>query len=60
MQKAHGAVSQALQDPAARERITSQGDEPGGDMTPAQFGELMRSDHARWGEVVRANNIRAE
>ena len=29
-------------------------------MTPAQFGELMRSDHARWGEVVRANNIRAE
>ena len=60
VQKAHGAVSQALQDPAARERITSQGDEPGGDMTPAQFGELMRSDHARWGEVVRANNIRAE
>ncbi len=60
VQKAHGAVTQVSQDPATRERITSQGDEPGGNMTPEQFGMLMRSDHARWGEVVRANNIRAE
>ena len=60
VRKAHGALTQALQDAAARERITSQGDEPGGNMTPEQLGELMRSDHARWGEVVRANNIRAE
>ncbi len=60
VQKARGALTQALQEPAARERITGQGDEPGGNMTPEQLGELMRSDHARWGEVVRANNIRAE
>ena len=60
VQKAHGAVTQVLQDPATQDRITSQGDEPGGNMTPMQFGQLMRGDHTRWGEVVRMNNIRAE
>jgi tripartite-type tricarboxylate transporter receptor subunit TctC len=60
VQKAHGALTQVLQDAATRERITGQGDEPGGNMTPEQLGGLMRSDHARWGEVVRANNIRSE
>ena len=60
VRKAHGALTQVLQDAATRERITGQGDEPGGNMAPGQLGELMRSDHARWGEVVRANNIRSE
>jgi tripartite-type tricarboxylate transporter receptor subunit TctC len=60
VRKAHGALTQVLQDAATRERITGQGDEPGGNMTPEQLGGLMRSDHARWGEVVRANNIRSE
>jgi tripartite-type tricarboxylate transporter receptor subunit TctC len=60
VRKAHGALTQVLRDAATRERITGQGDEPGGDMTPEQLGGLMRSDHARWGEVVRANNIRSD
>jgi tripartite-type tricarboxylate transporter receptor subunit TctC len=59
VQKANAALNQALQDPTTRERITTQGDEPGGG-TPEQLGEMMRRDHRRWGEVVRANNIRAE
>jgi tripartite-type tricarboxylate transporter receptor subunit TctC len=59
VQKANGALNQALQDPQTRTRITDQGDEPGGG-TPEQLGEMMRRDHQRWGEVVRANNIRAE
>jgi tripartite-type tricarboxylate transporter receptor subunit TctC len=53
------ALNKAVADPAARERITRNGDEPGGG-TPEQLGEVVRRDHARWGEVVRAANIRAE
>ncbi len=53
------AMNTAVQDASVRERITSQGDEPGGG-TAESLGETMRRDHARWGEVVRANNIRAD
>ncbi|SDB61169.1 Bug family tripartite tricarboxylate transporter substrate binding protein [Belnapia rosea] len=53
------ALNTAVQDASVRERITSQGDEPGGG-TAESLGETMRRDHARWGEVVRANNIRAD
>ena len=59
IQRANAAVNQACQDEAIRRNITSRGDEPGGG-TPEQLGEIMRRDHARWGEVVKANNIRAE
>ncbi|GGC28258.1 exported protein [Siccirubricoccus deserti] len=57
--RANAAVNTASQDATIRERITSRGDEPGGG-TPEQLAQIMRTDHARWGEVVRANNIRAE
>jgi tripartite-type tricarboxylate transporter receptor subunit TctC len=42
-----------------RKRITDQGDEPGGG-TAESLGETVKRDHARWGEVVKANNIRAD
>ncbi|TCZ55227.1 Bug family tripartite tricarboxylate transporter substrate binding protein [Roseicella aquatilis] len=59
IQRANAAVNQACEGQAIRQNIISRGDEPGGG-TPEQLGEIMRRDHARWGEVVRANNIRAE
>ena len=59
VQRANAALNQALQDPQARERITTQGDEPGGG-TAEELGAIVRRDHQRWGEVARANNIRAE
>ncbi len=55
----NAALNAALADPATRERMTSRGDEPGGG-TAEQMGQMMTQDYARWGEVVRANNIRAE
>jgi tripartite-type tricarboxylate transporter receptor subunit TctC len=59
VQRANAALNTALQDATVRERITGQGDEPGGG-TAEELGATMKRDHARWGEVVRANNIRAE
>lgn len=59
VQRLNAALNQAVQDPTARDRIIRNGDEPGGG-TPEELGTVTRRDHARWGEVVRASNIRAE
>ena len=58
IRKVYAAQNTALQDATLRDRITSQGDEPGGG-TMEEFAATVRRDHARWGEVVRANNITA-
>jgi tripartite-type tricarboxylate transporter receptor subunit TctC len=49
----------ALAMPDVKERLAALGFEPA-PMTPAQFGERIRSEIARWGKVVRAANIRIE
>lgn len=53
------ALNNVLAEPTTRDRLLGRGDEPGGG-TPAALGEMMAQCYARWGEVVRANNIRAE
>ena len=58
VRKVYAAQNTALQDATLRERVTSQGDEPGSGTTE-EFAAMVRRDHARWGEVVRANNITA-
>lgn len=55
----NAALNAALADPATRERMTSRGDEPGGGK-PEDMAQMMTEDYNRWGEVVRANSIRAE
>lgn len=42
-----------------REKLLAQGDEPVGS-TPAQFGEFVKLEHAKWGKVVRDANIKLE
>ncbi|MFC7735436.1 Bug family tripartite tricarboxylate transporter substrate binding protein [Roseomonas sp. GCM10028921] len=56
VQRVNAALNQALRDPAVRERISGQGNEPG-DGTPEAFDTLVRGDHARWGRVVKEKNI---
>ncbi|WP_159993165.1 tripartite tricarboxylate transporter substrate binding protein [Roseomonas sp. 18066] len=59
VQRINAALNTALADATVRDRITGQGDEPGGG-TAAEFDERVRRDHARWGDVARAANIRAD
>ncbi|MBI0434503.1 tripartite tricarboxylate transporter substrate binding protein [Roseomonas sp. KE0001] len=59
VQRLNAAMNAALQDATVRERITGQGDEPGGG-TAAEFDARVKADHKRWGEVARAANIRAD
>jgi tripartite-type tricarboxylate transporter receptor subunit TctC len=55
----NGALVKALQDPAVRERLSSQGAEPVGS-TPEQHEQLVRSEIARWTKIVRQVGIKAD
>jgi tripartite-type tricarboxylate transporter receptor subunit TctC len=55
----HVELVRALRSPDVRERLLSQSTEPVGN-TPQEFGAFMRAEHAKWGKVIRAANIRVE
>ncbi|MBU8544168.1 MULTISPECIES: Bug family tripartite tricarboxylate transporter substrate binding protein [Roseomonadaceae] len=55
----HAALAGALNDPQVRRQLDGQGAIPGGN-SRAEFGAFMRRELEKWGEVIRANNIRAE
>jgi tripartite-type tricarboxylate transporter receptor subunit TctC len=59
VKKANAALNTALKDPAISKGIFDRGDEPGGG-TPEQLGALTRTQFKTWGDVVKANNIRAD
>jgi tripartite-type tricarboxylate transporter receptor subunit TctC len=58
--RASAALDEACRDPTARERFSTRGDEIGGGVSPTDFAAQIRREHADWGAIVRANNIRAE
>ena len=45
-------INAALATPALKERLAAIGGEPA-PRTPEQFAELIRAEHAKWGDVVR-------
>ena len=55
----NGAVARLLLQADLKERLAREGAQPAGG-TPAQFGAFIRSEIAKWAQVVRAANIRAE
>ena len=52
-------IAAVLRTDAVRERYATLGIDPVGN-TPEQFTEQIRADLARWGEVVKAANIKVE
>jgi tripartite-type tricarboxylate transporter receptor subunit TctC len=59
VRKIYADVSEVMRDGPARDRLLASGNElvlnP-----PQQFGEYLRTEVKRWGEVIKAANIRAE
>lgn len=53
------AAINALQDPETRRRLNEQGAIPGGN-NPEEFGAFLGSENAKWGAVIRLNNIRPD
>jgi tripartite-type tricarboxylate transporter receptor subunit TctC len=52
-------VRRALESPELRQRLVQLGTEPS-PSTPAELGALLRDDLAKWGKVIRENNIKDE
>jgi tripartite-type tricarboxylate transporter receptor subunit TctC len=57
--KLHGAVVKVLNTPEVREKLVAAGSDPVGS-TPEEFLAHVKQELARWGKVIRDNNIRVE
>ncbi|MDO8596097.1 MAG: tripartite tricarboxylate transporter substrate binding protein [Sulfuricaulis sp.] len=57
--KLHGEIVKAMKPREVQERLATLGLDPVGN-TPAQFGEQIRRDLAKWGKVVQAAGIKPE
>jgi tripartite-type tricarboxylate transporter receptor subunit TctC len=55
--KLNGAVTAAINDPAVRQKLVGSGAVPA-PTSPAEFGQLLRSELARWGRIVREKGIK--
>jgi tripartite-type tricarboxylate transporter receptor subunit TctC len=52
-------IRQALQIPSVANRFRELGVEPSG-VSGDAFNDIVRRDYARWGEIIRKNNLRAD
>jgi tripartite-type tricarboxylate transporter receptor subunit TctC len=52
-------IRQALRTPAVGDRFRQLGVEPSG-VSGDAFNDIVRRDYARWGEIIRANKLRAD
>ncbi|HXF65288.1 MAG TPA: tripartite tricarboxylate transporter substrate binding protein [Burkholderiales bacterium] len=57
--KLNAEIKRALGSPPLKQKLAAIGAEPAGG-TPEQFGELIRREHAKWGEVVRRSGARID
>ena len=56
----HGAVVQALDDPAVKKRYVSDGADPRPSASPEAFGTFIRAELKKWEKVVKTAGIKAE
>lgn len=59
IEKLSADVAKVLAMPEVREKLANIGLEPVG-TTPAEFGTIVRNDHAKWGKVIRDANIKLD
>jgi tripartite-type tricarboxylate transporter receptor subunit TctC len=57
--KLNAAIVKALNAPDVLKRIAALGQYPQ-PTTPAEFGQIIKADHDRWGKVVKQANIKVE
>jgi tripartite-type tricarboxylate transporter receptor subunit TctC len=57
--KLNAAINQAIKSDSFQETFAKIGDEPGGG-TPEQFAATIRTDSAKWGDVIKRAGIKIE
>jgi tripartite-type tricarboxylate transporter receptor subunit TctC len=55
--KLNAAFTQAINDPIIKPKLIASGAVPVAD-TPEQFGQTLKAELAKWGKVIRDNNIK--
>lgn len=55
----HDEIAKALREPDVREKLSGLGAEPVAN-TPAEFAAMIRTEAAKWGEIVRSAKITIE
>jgi tripartite-type tricarboxylate transporter receptor subunit TctC len=58
--KLNAAFAQVLQQPDIRQKLAAQGLEPPPKYTPAQLSDYMRSEAAKWREVIKTSGAKAD
>lgn len=59
VQRLSAEIDKALKTPAVREKLAEQGAEPLGS-TPAEYGDYIRRELARWSSVVKSTGIQLD
>ena len=59
VERLHKEIAAAVRTPAMQKRFASSGAHLIGD-TPAEFAAQIKTERTRWGEIIRAANIKAE
>jgi tripartite-type tricarboxylate transporter receptor subunit TctC len=59
IERLNQALVEVLAQPSLRERMREAGSSPPLSSTPDELGEILRSEAAKWGPVIRRANIRA-
>ena len=52
-------INRATASPSLREKVAAIGSEPAGG-TPEQFGEFIRNESAKWGDVVKRSGAKVD
>ncbi|QJW83796.1 hypothetical protein HK414_06625 [Ramlibacter terrae] len=58
VRRIHAALEQALANPTLNTLLIADGMEPM-KATPEQYGQLVKSDTERWGQLTRSLNLKA-
>jgi tripartite-type tricarboxylate transporter receptor subunit TctC len=58
-EKLNQSLVQVLRSPEIRQRLSAQAFEPW-TSTPEEFSRLIRTDHAKWGQIVKASGARVD
>ena len=59
IQKVQADMAEALRQPDVQKKLADLGLEPVGD-TPEQFGEVIKAESRKWGDIVKKANIHAQ
>jgi tripartite-type tricarboxylate transporter receptor subunit TctC len=60
LDRLHAAFAAAVNTPETRERLSAAAVEPMSSESPIAFGQFVREEFARWGQVVRATGIQLQ